>query len=254
MANTYFRIRVFILCFSVAFSATVTEIGLDQQENIIALFMDKLDDMQATIDHLEASETSSMKRIADLEKKLKGYESMETNNWTKTVPREERRPDISPITANNSTEVISHRQKRADPSHVAFTVYLDYIQRNLGRDQPVVFNRVLLNDGHGYSVNTGIFNVPTTGVYLFSWSVTAKKILNEHPYEVWVKLVINGNHMLGAVAESRNDTYDSQGSNSIVVHCSQYDEVWISHYSLYPDLFGDDNERTTSFMGVLLYS
>lgn len=55
------------------------------------------------------------------------------------------------------------------------------------------------------------------------------------------------------MAESRDDADDNQGSNSAVLRLSQGDEVWTSHYSSFPDMFGDDGERTTSFMGVLLY-
>ena len=38
---------------------------------------------------------------------------------------------------------------------VAFTAYLDHFLDNLGKDQPIVYNQVLLNDGGSYSVNTG---------------------------------------------------------------------------------------------------
>ncbi|KAL4222494.1 hypothetical protein ACF0H5_018533 [Mactra antiquata] len=255
--NFSISVGLCFLGFSVAFSASLSDNEDDLQQNIVDQFMDILDDMQATIDRLEATEITMKEKITDLEKKLEKCESKETGKEvhgdSEVIPSKNEETRDVELTDMGSDEGRLKIQKRQGPSHVAFTVYLSHILRNLGTNQPVVFNKVILNDGGGYSTHTGIFNVPTTGVYLFSWSVTAKKMYDEHPYEVWVKLVINSNHQLGAVAESRNDTFDSQGSNSAVVQCTENDEVWISHYSLYPDLFGDDNERTTSFMGVLLY-
>ena len=55
------------------------------------------------------------------------------------------------------------------------------------------------------------------------------------------------------MAESRDDTDDNQGSNTVLLRVNQGDQVWTAHYSSYPDIYGDDNERTSSFSGVLLY-
>ena len=99
----------------------------------------------------------------------------------------------------------------------------------------------------------GIFTAPVSGVYLFSWAATARKLPGEHAYDIWVKLQVNGAHQVGCVAESRDDTDDNQGSNTVLLRVNQGDQVWTAHYSSYPDIYGDDNERTTSFSGVLLY-
>lgn len=40
----------------------------------------------------------------------------------------------------------------------------------------------------------GIFRATLPGVYLFSWSITARRDGGVDAYDVWVKLVVNGEH------------------------------------------------------------
>jgi len=45
-------------------------------------------------------------------------------------------------------------ETRQSSGIVAFTSYLDHVL-SLGDNQPIVFNKIILNDGRGYSNNTG---------------------------------------------------------------------------------------------------
>ena len=54
---------------------------------------------------------------------------------------------------------------------VAFSTFLDHDVDNLGADQVIVFNQVQLNDGNGYSKQTGAFTVPISGVYVFTFFI-----------------------------------------------------------------------------------
>ncbi|XP_052762171.1 uncharacterized protein LOC128204803 [Mya arenaria] len=134
---------------------------------------------------------------------------------------------------------------------VGFTSYLDHVS-TLGKDQAVVFNKVVTNEGQGYSSNTGIFRAPVPGLYLFSWAVTARKQQGLNGYNIWAKLMMNGNHTVEAVAESYTDTEDNQGSNTAVLMMSRGDEVWVAHEGSADRIHGDQVERSTSFTGALL--
>lgn len=58
---------------------------------------------------------------------------------------------------------------------------------------------------------------------------------------------------LTAVAESRLEKDDNQGSNTAVLRLAQGDEVWTVHKSGGTETYGAQADRETSFMGVLLY-
>lgn len=42
-----------------------------------------------------------------------------------------------------------------------------------GQHQTIVFDVDVTNIGHGYSKNSGIFTVPVTGVYVFTWAIAS---------------------------------------------------------------------------------
>ena len=56
-------------------------------------------------------------------------------------------------------------------TQIAFTAYLDHDLNNLGTDQVLPFNKVLLNDGQGYNNYTGTFVAPVSGVYSFTYFI-----------------------------------------------------------------------------------
>ena len=71
---------------------------------------------------------------------------------------------------------------------MAFTAYLNKQVSHLGINHPIPFDKVLINDGNAFNVNTGIFRRPNTGVYLFTFfieSVASRGL-------IIVKLVIDG--------------------------------------------------------------
>ncbi|XP_060580171.1 uncharacterized protein LOC132736970 isoform X2 [Ruditapes philippinarum] len=273
----------FILCVMVSTKGTLCH--LDFNDGMILKLIDKVESMQEKINKLEKDNRDLKQSISvligttarfrlhidDLTNRVSKCEGKEPETHSSIVQLSNNVPKIpsddrseSNIQQNcqdndrdsehtNSKQNVHRKNRRQTSDNIAFTAYLDHVIRNLGKDQPVVYNQILLNDGQAYSDKTGIFRVPVSGVYLLSWSVTARKLPGEHAYDVWVKLVVNGVHQTGAVAESRDDWDDNQGSNSVVLRLNQGDEVWTSHYFSYPDVFGDDTERTASFMGVLLY-
>ncbi|KAL4235193.1 hypothetical protein ACF0H5_006831 [Mactra antiquata] len=210
--------------------------------------------MQAKIDRLEKSESALKQSIGalvsttaqfrvkfdQLENRLKQCESRCEGNI------------IEKQSTRNNECLTLDKAKRQVPEVVAFSAYLDHVVRNLAKNQGIVYNQVLYNRAGGYDSTTGIFTAPTTGIYLFSWSVMARKLGGEHAYDIWLKLVVNGDHKLAAVAESRNDADDNQGSSTVILEVNQGDKVWLVHYGG-TDIFGNDNERTSSFVGVLLY-
>ena len=141
-----------------------------------------------------------------------------------------------------------------DPSRqVAFSVYLDHRTVSLGKDQAIVYNQVLLNKGNAYNKFSGMFTAPASGVYLFSWSAAASGAPGLAAYDIWLSLVINDVIQTTAVAESRTDYDDHQGSATAVLHLNQGDIAWIKH--LYgTGVFSGSTHRVTTFTGALLFA
>ncbi|KAL4225574.1 Complement C1q-like protein 4 [Mactra antiquata] len=254
-----FQIGLCFLCVCNALAFEVLESLGKQDSDVFTKLAERINGMQAKIARLELSKTRLHQKITQLEERLEAYELNTASEKDITVESDEdseiivRRGVLDLTEDDDQVPLTISKRQNVTQQHVAFTLYLDHTLTNLGGNQPIVYNKAILNDGNGYSNRSGIFRVPVTGVYLFSWSATAKKVPTGNAYEAWSRLYVNGKVQLDAVAESRIDTYDSQGSSTVVIHCEQGWEVWTSHYGAFPDLFGSDVLRTTSFMGVLLY-
>uniref|UniRef100_A0A8W8P0L0 C1q domain-containing protein n=1 Tax=Magallana gigas TaxID=29159 RepID=A0A8W8P0L0_MAGGI len=63
---------------------------------------------------------------------------------------------------------------------IAFDARLGKNIRNLATKGRVVFDTVNLNQGLGYDASTGIFTVPSGGIYVFEWTILAWEGLSAH--------------------------------------------------------------------------
>jgi hypothetical protein len=129
---------------------------------------------------------------------------------------------------------------------------LDHHITNLGADQAIVYNKVLLNKGAAYNVYNGVFTAPKSGVYIFSWSSAARKI--GAIFDIWVSLVVNASTQTTAVAESRDAVYDHQGSSTVIIHVNKGDIVWTKRLSGGgAEIHSEPERRVSSFTGALIF-
>ena len=106
--------------------------------------------------------------------------------------------------------------------------------------EKLVFNDVITNEGGGYSGSTGIFTCPSSGVYVFIWTIRT-----EHGKYCGANLSINGNVQskirarvyLGGVSA---DNVYSMATMSGTFRLTKGDQVWIrsqdcNYFALAPD-------------------
>ena len=142
---------------------------------------------------------------------------------------------------------------RQTTSKAAFSVYLDQNLANLGPDQTIIYKGILLNDGNAYNQYSGIFTVPVTGTYLFT--ATAEDVNHDL---IWLKIVKNGvlqSSIKIYPYQYSSVRYNSQGSNTVIMRCTQGESVWVAVDSNDhgESLEGSSTLRTNTFSGVLLY-
>nr|XP_011414239.2 complement C1q-like protein 4 [Crassostrea gigas] len=146
------------------------------------------------------------------------------------------------------------REGRAIPegrqSQIAFHVRLTHNIVNLGIHQSIEFDKVLLNDGNGYSIYSGHFVAPVSGLYVFAWTISS----GDHHCIVYD--VVKNNEILVYFISDANDHRDwAVSSGTAVTRMNAGDRVWIrvsnieiycSHY-----VFGT-GLGTSSFAGYLI--
>lgn len=148
-----------------------------------------------------------------------------TNNETRESSFHRSSSDSLELPTDNA-KVISPRikTKRVGPSltqRVAFHVELSG-DRNLHEDNTIVYDLVKVNNGNGYNSGDGIFTVPESGTYVFSW----KSICEKQQFFQTV-IVVNGAIMGSSFTDaSHNEIYD-QSTAVVVLTLSEADHIFI---------------------------
>ncbi|KAK9976651.1 hypothetical protein ABG768_021859 [Culter alburnus] len=111
----------------------------------------------------------------------------------------------------------------------------------------LVYENALTNIGNAYDTNTGIFTAPVKGVYYFNFVV-----FNPHGMPTGVKLLKNGNFVVGATDNPPGLDTEDTASNAVSLLLEQGDRI---HLQLWENrrIYTDGNRRNT-FSGHLLFT
>nr|QCO31675.1 C1q [Sinonovacula constricta] len=131
-------------------------------------------------------------------------------------------------------------------SGVAFSAILQHNLDNLGDEQTLIFDDVLVNDGQGYNRQTGAFIAPTQGVYMFVFFIGQRG-----HNQIFVHLTKNGQAIVEAGSEGLNDSHDTQGGNAAILPLVAGDVVAVRHHVWGAHI--ESSTPLTTFSGFLLY-
>ena len=142
-----------------------------------------------------------------------------------------------------------NRAARVASGHVAFSAYLDHNLYHLTTGHILKCNRPILNVGNHYNAHTGVFTVPSTGVYLLTFFING--FGNNH--RTFVRLVVDDRNIVAAV--SLGGTADEMGGNTAIVQLTAGEAVWLEIFggTTTGQLQTDNNFRYVTFSGVLLF-
>jgi len=131
---------------------------------------------------------------------------------------------------------------------VSFYVYMSGNIINIKRYEKLIYDTVITNDGNGYDVQTGVFTVPQTGQYVFTWSTT-----------VWVRsayetqLMINGDVKGFSFADAGEATDADTSTSVIVVKAQKGDRVYVRTGTYVKNRMQSGEYGRTSFTGWKIY-
>ncbi|KAK3086307.1 hypothetical protein FSP39_016689 [Pinctada imbricata] len=113
---------------------------------------------------------------------------------------------------------------------VYFSAWNSGTLNNIKGHSTIIYDKVFSNEGNAYNEATGKFTAPRDGPFVFTWTAltTDKFLINVY---IWH----NGKRLSVAQAESKDETQNSSGSNTIVLKLKKDDVV-----ELKCGLWGDD--------------
>ncbi|KAK3105806.1 hypothetical protein FSP39_006119 [Pinctada imbricata] len=119
--------------------------------------------------------------------------------------------------------------------------------KNVGEKHSLAFDVVMANEGNAFHSSTGVFMVPESGLYVFTWSFR----LTSGSYHS-VELAVNG-QSAGVIFSAPTGGAQSGTSATIVIHATKGDDIYLrTKENNVGDIFSNGYGHT-SFAGWKLF-
>lgn len=121
---------------------------------------------------------------------------------------------------------------------VAFYGYMTTAMTNIGGHHTLIFDVIKTNSGNGFHSTAGIFTAPSSGFYVFTWTL---RVHSDGFHGV--ELVVNG-QVVGALIQHAGHGEDDMSSTTVVIHVSQGGDVFLrtkmgyNHGEIYSNVYG----------------
>ncbi|XP_062584089.1 complement C1q-like protein 2 [Saccostrea cucullata] len=143
---------------------------------------------------------------------------------------------LSPITTTSGSPALS--------KIVAFYAYMSQHTQSISVQYPLRFDVVKTNVGNGYHSPTGIFIVPESGIYVFSWTI---RIYGGRRHAT--QLMVNTDEV-GIIHTHLVGDSDFEGTGIVVIQVNAGDDVFVrAHASWNVGAIRSDIAGRTSFSG-----
>ncbi|XP_062596428.1 uncharacterized protein LOC134257863 [Saccostrea cucullata] len=222
------------------------EARLDEQEKIISYLRKHISENEINIQTIQNEEMIP-----------KGIEIKESDA---SLPNETGISKIQRIKEKNSPSVANINKKRLlspvtttpYPSYmsnpIAFYAYMSKNTPTVTIQHPLSFDVVKTNFGNGYHSTTGVFMVPESGVYVFTWTIRIGD--NNHHS---TQLMVNTDE-LGIIYSHVASDSDVGGTGIVVAHVDKGDDVYVrTHASWNSGAIYSTTAGRSSFAGWKLF-
>ncbi|XP_061185761.1 uncharacterized protein LOC133193855 [Saccostrea echinata] len=136
------------------------------------------------------------------------------------------------------------RNTRIGTEPVAFYAYMSAPEPNPSIDHTLVFDVAKTNLGGGYNEYSGMFSAPSSGVYVFSWTIHT----GSHGQNRFI-IYVNHDEVDYTFGETDNNEHDyDSDSGTMVVSLNTHDNVYIrsaAASSTYVVSYASNNLKTT---------
>ncbi|OWF47659.1 uncharacterized protein LOC110454071 [Mizuhopecten yessoensis] len=129
------------------------------------------------------------------------------------------------ITEIARTKSVKQQEKRVDntsPGEYAFSLFLS-VNTHVSQHEVVKYDHVVLDTANGYNHGNGIYEVPVSGVYVFTWSTTCD---DDPTTSISTGLMVNGVLRSATIADSSPSEWES-ATGIIVTSVSVGDHVYV---------------------------
>ncbi|XP_076106875.1 complement C1q tumor necrosis factor-related protein 3-like [Mytilus galloprovincialis] len=146
----------------------------------------------------------------------------------------------------STKEHVSPQKRQYSPTEVAFSTQLTKHLTGLGHHAAVIFDKVILDTTSSYNVGDGVFTVPMTGIYVFTWTAS----VGNGNWET-TELIVNGTPYAYTLVDAGASGDYGSGTQTVVLKVNQSDHVLVRTGNT-----GDgklDGNKYDTFSGWILF-
>ncbi|XP_052074075.1 collagen alpha-1(X) chain-like [Mytilus californianus] len=191
------------------------------------------------------------KRLEILEKvilhqnRLNAEQQIQLNRQQSVI--KELQTEISRMNVEISDCTSMKVQKRQQSStEVAFSTQLTKHLAGLGHHSAVIFDKVILDTTSSYNTGDGVFTVPMTGIYVFTWTAS----VGNGNWET-TELVVNGTPYAYTLVDAGTGGDYGSGTQTVVLKVNQSDHVLIRTGNTGDGIV--DGNKYDTFSGWILF-
>ncbi|XP_062576101.1 uncharacterized protein LOC134237989 [Saccostrea cucullata] len=219
---------------------TFEGVVMDQNREINRLKQEKEEDRKY-VNRLE-------NRLTQLESKFEKSEKERNSSCAKKTIEDIRSTNLTNIKRNQKRLLIPPTTSH---SSIAFYAYMSAMIPSPNTHQVLVFDDVKTNFGNAYHPSTGLFIVPESGVYVFTWTFRTGAAY-DHSIQLLINKDVVGTLFLRSVAG-----LDAQETGIVVTHVNAGDDVYVRTHATLPlgtsDSILSSSYGRTSFAGWKLF-
>ncbi|XP_048766258.2 uncharacterized protein LOC125673646 [Ostrea edulis] len=166
-------------------------------------------------------------RLARLEKKheLTFENAYQLRNTSTNLAWEDMRSPYDDSTERDQKRLLT--PPSTTHGAVAFYAYMSTILPSPSAQHVLVFDVVKTNTGNAYHPTTGVFMVPESGVYVFTWTY---RIGGDHDHSI--QLMINTEDCGSLYLHAMSGT-EMEGTGIVVTHVNAGDDVYVRTHASY---------------------
>ncbi|XP_062618472.1 uncharacterized protein LOC134280052 [Saccostrea cucullata] len=241
-------------------SATLLKI-IEKHELMIRRLEEKIDKQDKRIAELERGCDHRVQKVSDIHDAANPYEDevhyhgrnetekpRDLKNTLKAVtPRKNNKGENNVVTSN-----LKHRRfllETPTPSAktstvIGFYAYLGTHDSSPAPNKVIVFDTIKATSGHDYNPYSGIFTIPESGMYVFTWTIEC-----DGNGQIFTKIVKNSS-VFGSIASDSNHEIEYRMSTGVALTlANKGDIVFVQVHSAQNTKIHSSDYARSSFSG-----
>ncbi|OWF40610.1 C1q-related factor-like [Mizuhopecten yessoensis] len=221
--------------------STISSHGTESSDDVIQRLMH----LENVVGGLVRDRDDSDRRLQEVEASARQHKSHLENEMANVQSElstlQQKYQDLARQLETSSSKSV----RSTSEAKFAFSASLSNRMSKFNRDEKIIMDNVLTNDGNGYDPLTGVFTCHVPGTYVFHVTIQV-----EDGHSFGAEIVKNGQEIAWVLAEPMRSR--ASASTSVIVNLAIGDTVFVRSDGYFDQQSASIDDQFTSFSGFLI--